>query len=53
LSRSSFSAAIATLGIDLGKNSFHCVGQEKRGAIGLRLKLSHPRLTPRLANNPS
>jgi len=27
MSRSSASAAIATLGIDLGKNSFHLVGQ--------------------------
>jgi transposase len=52
MSRSSFSAAIATLGIDLGKNSFHLVGQDQRGAIVLRLKLSRSQLTQRLANIP-
>src|SRR5215218_1135681 len=52
MSRSSFSAVIATLGIDLGKNSFHLVGQDKRGAIVLRIKLSRPQLTQRLANLP-
>jgi transposase len=40
MSRSSSSATIATLGIDLGKNSFHLVGQDERGAIVLRIKLS-------------
>jgi hypothetical protein len=40
--RSSASAAIATMGIDLGKNSFHLVGQDERGAIVLRLTLSVP-----------
>ena len=48
MSRSSASAAVATLGIDLGKNSFHLVGQDERGAIVLRLKLSRPQLTQRL-----
>ena len=52
MSRSSSSAAIATLGIDLGKNSFHLVGQDERGAIVLRIKLSRPQLTQRLANIP-
>jgi transposase len=52
MSRSSSSAAIATLGIDLGKNSFHLVGQDERGAIVLRIKLSRPQLTQRLANMP-
>jgi transposase len=50
--RSSSFGAIATLGIDLGKNSFHLVGQDERGAIVLRLKLSRPQLTQRLANIP-
>ena len=40
MSRLSPSAAIASLGIDLGKNSFHLVGQDERGAIVLRIKLS-------------
>ena len=52
MSRSSSSAAIATLGIDLGKNSFHLVGQDERGAIVLRIKLSRTQLTQRLANIP-
>jgi hypothetical protein len=33
MSRSSSSAVITTLGIDLHKNSFHLVGQDARGAI--------------------
>ncbi|MBQ0818780.1 transposase, partial [Microvirga sp. HBU67558] len=52
MSRSSFSAAIATLGIDLGKNSFHLVGQDQRGTVVLRIKLSRAQLTQRLANIP-
>ncbi len=52
MSRSSASAVIATLGIDLGKNSFHLVGQDERGAIVLRIKLSRAQLTRRLANIP-
>jgi transposase len=48
----SSSAVIATLGIDLGKNCFHLVGQDERGAIVLRIKLSRPQLTQRLANIP-
>ena len=30
--------AIAVIGIDIGKNSFHVVGQDQRGAIVLRQK---------------
>ena len=52
MSRSSSFAAIATLGIDLGKNSFHLIGQDERGAIVLRIKLSRTQLTQRLANIP-
>jgi transposase len=52
MSRSSSSAVIATIGIDLGKNTFHLVGQDQRGAIVLRLKLSRTQLTQRLANIP-
>jgi hypothetical protein len=32
------SAAVSTIGIDLGKNSFHLVGLDQRGAIVLQLK---------------
>jgi len=31
---------IAVIGIDIGKNSFHIVGQDQRGAIVLRQKWS-------------
>lgn len=31
---------VATLGIDIGKNSFHLVSQDERSAIILRQKLS-------------
>jgi transposase len=30
--------AITVIGIDIGKNSFHVVGLDKRGAIALRQK---------------
>lgn len=33
-------AAIAVVGIDIGKNSFHVVGLDERGAIVLRQKWS-------------
>jgi transposase len=52
MSRSLTSAVIATLGIDLGKNTFHLVGQDERGVIVLRIKLSRAQLAHRLANIP-
>jgi transposase len=45
-------AEITTIGIDIGKNSFHVVGHDKRGAIVLRQKLSRGQLEARLANLP-
>ena len=44
---------IATLGIDIGKNSFHLIGLDARGAIVLRQKLSRGQVEQRLANMPS
>jgi hypothetical protein len=38
------------IGVDLGKNSFHVVGQDKRGAIVLRQKWSRGQVEARLAN---
>ena len=35
---------ITTIGIDLGKNTFHLVGLDKRGAIVLQLKVSRGQL---------
>ena len=46
------SRAIAVIGIDIGKNSFHVVGLDERGAIALRQKWSRGRVEARLANMP-
>ena len=40
------------VGIAIGKNSFHLVGQDRRGAIVLRQKWSRGQLEGRLANVP-
>src|SRR5215471_6623659 len=40
----------AVIGIDIGKNSFHIVGQNQRGAIVLRQKWSRGQVEARLAN---
>jgi transposase len=45
-------AAIAVVGIDIGKNSFHIVGHDERGAIVLRQKWSRGQVEARLANMP-
>ena len=43
---------IAVIGIDIGKNSFHVVGHDARGAIVLRQKWSRGQVEARLANIP-
>jgi hypothetical protein len=43
---------IAAIGIDIGKNSFHIVGFDKRGAIILRQKWSRGQVEARLATMP-
>src|SRR6185436_5529474 len=45
-------STIAVIGIDIGKNSFHVVGHDKRGAIVLRQKWSRGQIEARLANLP-
>ena len=45
-------SAIAFIGIDIGKNSFHVVGLDARGAIALRQKWSRGQVEARLANMP-
>jgi transposase len=45
-------ATIATMGIDIGKNSFHVVGLDQRGATVLRQKWSRGQIEARLANLP-
>ena len=43
---------IAFAGIDIGKNSFHIVGHDERGAIVLRQKWSRGQVEARFANLP-
>ncbi len=43
-------ATVAVIGIDIGKNSFHVVGHDDRGAIVLRQKWSRGQVETRLAN---
>ena len=43
-------ASISTIGIDIGKNSFHVIGFDERGAIVLRQKLSRGQIAVRFAN---
>jgi transposase len=45
--------AIAVAGIDIGKNSFHVIGLDKRGAIVLRQKWSRGQVEARFANMPA
>ena len=44
--------AVAVIGIDIGKNSFHIVGHDERGAIVLRQKWSRGQMEARFANLP-
>ena len=52
MSRKSAPPTVSTIGIDLGKNSFHLVGLDHRGAIVWQLKCSRAQLERRLANIP-
>ena len=44
--------AIAVIGIDIGKNSFHVAGHDARGGIVLRQKWPRGQVEARLANVP-
>ena len=44
---------VATIGIDIGKMTFHLIGQDGRGVIVMRAKVSRSQLFQRLANIPS
>jgi transposase len=44
--------AIAVIGIDIGKNSFHVGGHDARGAVVLRQKWSRGQIEARLADMP-
>ncbi len=43
---------VTTIGIDIGKNTFHLIGLDKRGEIVLRQKFSRGQVEVRLANMP-
>jgi transposase len=45
-------SAVAVIGIDIGKNSFHVVGLDNRGDVVLRQKWSRGQIEARLANLP-
>jgi transposase len=45
-------AVTTVVGIDIGKNSFHIVGHDERGAIVLRQKWSRGQVEARFANMP-
>src|SRR5258707_280383 len=45
-------AAVAVIGIDIGKTSFHVVGLNQRGAIVLRQRWSRGQVETRFANMP-
>src|SRR6201985_978683 len=44
---------VTTIGVDLGKNVFHLIGMNARGAVIFRERLSRPKLPRRLANMTS
>lgn len=44
---------VTTIGVDLGKNIFHLIGMNPRGAVIFRERLSRARLPRRLANMTS
>ena len=46
-------APIATIGIDIGKNSCHVVGLDERGAVVLRQKFTATKLYEKLSNMPA
>src|SRR5258706_6737438 len=43
---------VTTIGIDIGKNTFHLVGFDQRGAIILQQKVSRSQIERRVANIP-
>jgi len=45
--------SVATMGIDIGNNSFHVVGLDQRGAIVVRQRWTRSQIRARLANMSS
>ncbi len=50
MTRQSAKAVVSTIGIDIGKNTFHLVGMDASGAIVSRQKVSRGQLEKRFAN---
>jgi transposase len=53
MATTSINNIITTIGIDLGKNTFHIVGMNARGAVVIRERLSRAKLPRRLTNMTS
>src|SRR6478736_4540068 len=53
MSHKSTPSTSSAIGIDIGKNSFHLVGLDQRGAIVLQQKVSRAQLERRLVNVPN
>src|SRR5215813_7469366 len=52
MSRKPLPCDVTTIGIDIGKNTFHLIGLDRRVAIALQLKVSRGQLERRIANVP-
>lgn len=50
-SQKSTFADVRRIGIDIGKNTFHLIGEDSRGAIVLRAKLTRAQLIVRLSKS--
>lgn len=51
-SHEKLTADVSVIGIDIGKNTFHLIGQSRRGKIVMRARLSRSQLMERLINVP-
>jgi transposase len=52
MDRKASDSTVATIGIDIGKNTFHLVGLDERGSMVLRRKVSRGQVVVHLANMP-
>ncbi len=50
MTRKATKSALKTVGIDIGKNTFHLIGMDASGAIVLRQKVSRQQILKRFAN---
>ena len=51
-SHTKLTADVTAIGIDIGKTTFHLIGQDRRGKIVMRARVSRSQLVERLANVP-